>query len=503
MGKKIVKKCLGKKQNGDPCAFKTSSKCGNLYCNKHVNIWRLHGKEKTHKLCKARTQCYTNPEKKGFKKLLDINYEFSHCQKCRSHENKVSKARRNNINEFNNELTDVKKCKKCSNDIPLDKIITTSKGQISLYCERCFNTRKKTEKNRGKRDRKKYSKKYENTPARKESVKKRRKENPEKTYKSYTTYRSKKLNEDPDGYRKKNAEIQAKYRALHPEKFNSTERYNTSADDKYNKYELYSEKKGYDFELTKEEFKKIVESDCYYCGCPREKYLNGIDRLDNDKGYIIENTVPACKICNNMKNSLNESTFILMCAHITTYNMLDEFGLFSDVFNDYNGSPYNTYITRAKRKNFKFDISLEDFNKLRNENPCYICGRYSNENHKNGIDRIDNNQGYFLNNCKSCCGDCNYLKREISYSKLIMKCMYIAANHKNKLSDLQEIWTPSKFRQINTNKLSKEELDELKSQRKKKRHEKTLSSKTPEAIQAKMDIIKRNRAKSADFDLGD
>ncbi len=49
--------------------------------------------------------------KEGFKKLLDINYEFSHCQKCRSHENKVSKARRNNINEFNNELTDVKKCK--------------------------------------------------------------------------------------------------------------------------------------------------------------------------------------------------------------------------------------------------------------------------------------------------------------------------------------------------------------------------------------------------------
>nr|QZX43171.2 divergent HNH endonuclease [Mimivirus sp.] len=169
-----------------------------------------------------------------------------------------------------------------------------------------------------------------------------------------------------------------------------------------------------------------------------------------------------------MKNSLNESTFILMCAHITTYNMLDKFGLFSNVFNDYNGTPYSDYTRRAKRKKLKFDLSLEDFNKSRNENPCYICGRYSNENHKNGIDRVDNNQGYSLNNCKSCCGDCNYLKREISHSKLIMKCMYIAANHKNKLSDLQEIWTPSKFGQINTNKLSKEEIDELKSQRKKR-----------------------------------
>jgi hypothetical protein len=39
-------------------------------------------------------------------------------------------------------------------------------------------------------------------------------------------------------------------------------------------------------------------------------YHNGIDRVDNDKGYISDNCVPCCWKCNNMKNTMKQKDFI-------------------------------------------------------------------------------------------------------------------------------------------------------------------------------------------------
>ena len=51
--------------------------------------------------------------------------------------------------------------------------------------------------------------------------------------------------------------------------------------------------------MTREEFYKITKSDCHYCGSPpltlhtayggSEYLYNGIDRIDNDKGYSSDN----------------------------------------------------------------------------------------------------------------------------------------------------------------------------------------------------------------------
>ena len=71
-----------------------------------------------------------------------------------------------------------------------------------------------------------------------------------------------------------------------------------------------------EFDLTFEIFKDLVTKNCHYCGDPpQEKFtragktkkikLNGIDRLDNKKGYTIDNSVPCCTVCNRMK--LNSS----------------------------------------------------------------------------------------------------------------------------------------------------------------------------------------------------
>ncbi len=75
--------------------------------------------------------------------------------------------------------------------------------------------------------------------------------------------------------------------------------------------------RNYEFCLTKEQFAHIVVKNCYYCGSgvsqvyrystPKKSeafHYNGVDRMDNTKGYTLENSVPCCGICNKAKGSL-------------------------------------------------------------------------------------------------------------------------------------------------------------------------------------------------------
>lgn len=75
------------------------------------------------------------------------------------------------------------------------------------------------------------------------------------------------------------------------------------------------------FDLTEQDVRKISKQNCSYCGCPPHKskrvrnrfssgYIyNGIDRVDNNQGYILENCVPCCEICNRMKLKLGVQDF--------------------------------------------------------------------------------------------------------------------------------------------------------------------------------------------------
>ena len=37
---------------------------------------------------------------------------------------------------------------------------------------------------------------------------------------------------------------------------------------------------------------------------------NGVDRVDNERGYSLENCVPCCKFCNRMKRDLGKKEFL-------------------------------------------------------------------------------------------------------------------------------------------------------------------------------------------------
>ena len=81
-------------------------------------------------------------------------------------------------------------------------------------------------------------------------------------------------------------------------------------------YKRHAENRGYKWLLYRNDVEKIIFKPCYYCGSEplnikRTKNsidgglkYSGIDRIDSDKDYTIENTVPCCKICNYAKSNM-------------------------------------------------------------------------------------------------------------------------------------------------------------------------------------------------------
>ena len=73
-------------------------------------------------------------------------------------------------------------------------------------------------------------------------------------------------------------------------------------------YRERSAKRGLAFTLTKKYFKKLIKSNCAYCGKPpsnnlRGMLFNSIDRVDNHRGYYKDNCVSCCKECNWIKGN--------------------------------------------------------------------------------------------------------------------------------------------------------------------------------------------------------
>ena len=79
-------------------------------------------------------------------------------------------------------------------------------------------------------------------------------------------------------------------------------------------------KRNYSFELTKEQIRNLVTQSCHYCGSPPTQVskrkrtngtfvYNGLDRMDNSLGYVIDNVVPCCKRCNIAKHTMDYQEF--------------------------------------------------------------------------------------------------------------------------------------------------------------------------------------------------
>ena len=83
---------------------------------------------------------------------------------------------------------------------------------------------------------------------------------------------------------------------------------------------------------------------------------------------------------------------------------------------------YQTYKDGAKKRNMTFNLTKDEF-KTFWQKPCHYCDAPINTI---GIDRKDNNIGYTLDNCLSCCITCNRGKREITYEQYVEHCKRMA-----------------------------------------------------------------------------
>jgi len=81
-------------------------------------------------------------------------------------------------------------------------------------------------------------------------------------------------------------------------------------------YTSRCKRKGVEFRLSHEQFKKILLEDCFYCGA-KPNPINTVDRIDSAHGYFVGNVLTACNDCNRAKldRSLLEFEEWLMRAH--------------------------------------------------------------------------------------------------------------------------------------------------------------------------------------------
>ena len=77
---------------------------------------------------------------------------------------------------------------------------------------------------------------------------------------------------------------------------------------------------------------------------------------------------------------------------------------------------YRIYKRESKKRNLEYNLTLEQFS-LFFDQPCFYCGETDNK--KLGIDRVDNNIGYNVENCVTCCQICNFTKHNLNYEKWI------------------------------------------------------------------------------------
>ncbi len=82
-----------------------------------------------------------------------------------------------------------------------------------------------------------------------------------------------------------------------------------------------AKKRGISFAIPLNIFEKLINQECIYCGKSAITKRNGIDRIDNNKGYEIDNIVSCCFKCNQMKGKLSVEDFLNHIGRIIEYGI--------------------------------------------------------------------------------------------------------------------------------------------------------------------------------------
>lgn len=187
----------------------------------------------------------------------------------------------------------LKKCSCSRAPQPLDQFLDKNNKEVAT----CLKCRMK-------------QRKHDQKPERREAHNELQKE---KGY--YKEWRAKQLEERPDEFREHNNEINRQWKFDNSEHMAKWSR--TSVNTRLDALKRSAEKRGIEWKLEDEDAKEMLTSPCVYCKhIDLEVSVNGIDRLDSNVCYTVENCRPCCKNCNYMKGTYDPITFINIAKRI-------------------------------------------------------------------------------------------------------------------------------------------------------------------------------------------
>ena len=439
-GKKTCEKCSARGKGNREQYKSTVVKCAlekcnskksdqNKYCMLHqVHVWLDEVHESGHNPC---TQYI-----RGCRNTMPIGSDYKKCEDCRQLEREKDQKKRDNAIQQNRILTDetsAKYCNSCGNLHPREYFVG-DKMQETVTCRNCRENDKLQNTRRDKEHRRKQGREYDAKESRKKSKKEWKAANWEKVVQVWRNYRIRQREKDETSFLKKNAEYAKEWRTKNPDIMQA--QYEKNKKDQEYQYNVYAKSAKYrsiPFEISIEDYKLVVNNQCYYCGIVNEKRgFHGMDRKNNNMCYNMNNVVSCCSMCNFIKGTLPVEDFLQRVTHILSYNeKIHQKVQYPDAFQNYNGTTYYGYKRRAQSRNLCFELTEEYFTEL-TFSSCYLCGKVSENQHRNGVDRRDNTNGYTIENSSSCCGGCNYMKNVFSLNSFFDRLMCIY-NHQQSI----------------------------------------------------------------------
>ena len=86
------------------------------------------------------------------------------------------------------------------------------------------------------------------------------------------------------------------------------------------KYRCSARVRNLEFSIEKELLRDLVTDRCYYCGAASQP-TNGIDRVDNSKGYVFGNVVTCCRTCNLSKSDRSGDEFLDWVRRVYSHSL--------------------------------------------------------------------------------------------------------------------------------------------------------------------------------------
>jgi hypothetical protein len=105
----------------------------------------------------------------------------------------------------------------------------------------------------------------------------------------------------------------------------------TPFNDLFARYKKSAQDRSLAFSLTREQFRELTQAPCRYCASPpsnrRTKHrqtllYSGIDRVNNEVGYVAGNCVSCCEPCNIAKHTHSVDEFFSWVARVYERNGL-------------------------------------------------------------------------------------------------------------------------------------------------------------------------------------